>query len=263
MFYDLVEPLPIGGVLVAFAVLALLMYELGFRVGRWWQNRTPEEAEGPTSMLVGSILALLAFLLAITMGMAADRFDTRRGLVVAESNAIGTSYLRAEYLAEPASSTSRELLREYTVTRIVQPGITEEAVLSRLAQGQEILDELWAIAVELAREAPESEMLGLYVESLNETIDVYSTRNIAGIFARVPEAVMLLLYVGAILALGMVGFNAGLTRRRSPLSAVVLIIVLGAVTTLIVDIDRPQGGNVTVSQQPMEALAAQIAAPPE
>ena len=55
-------------------------------------------------MLVGSILALLAFLLAVTMGMAADRFDARRALVLAEANAIGTTYLRAGYLPEPASS---------------------------------------------------------------------------------------------------------------------------------------------------------------
>ena len=67
---------------LAFALLALLLYELGFRFGRWWQDRTPEEKEGPTGMLVGSILALMAFLLAITMGMATDRYDTRRGLVL-------------------------------------------------------------------------------------------------------------------------------------------------------------------------------------
>ena len=40
----------------------------------------PGEQEGPTGMLVGAILALLAFLLAVTMGMAADRFDARPSL---------------------------------------------------------------------------------------------------------------------------------------------------------------------------------------
>ncbi len=43
-------------------------------------------------MLVGSLLALLAFLLAVTMGMASDRFDTRRQLVIAEANSIGTAW---------------------------------------------------------------------------------------------------------------------------------------------------------------------------
>ena len=58
----------------------------------------PGEQEGPTGLLVGSILALLAFLLAVTMGMASDRFDARRAVVLDEANAIGTTYLRAGYL---------------------------------------------------------------------------------------------------------------------------------------------------------------------
>ena len=127
MFQDFIDSLPIPGVFLAFALLALILYELGFRFGRWWQARTPEEKEGPTGMLVGSILALMAFLLAITMGMATDRFDTRRGLVLAEANDIGTTYLRAGYLPEPAASESRELLREYVPLRIVPPGTASAA----------------------------------------------------------------------------------------------------------------------------------------
>ena len=62
------------------------------------------------------------------------------------------------------------------------------------------------------------------------------------------------------MTLGMMGFNAGLTGRRSLLTAIVMIVVLGAVITLIVDIDRPQGGTLTVSQVPMIELAEQIGA---
>ena len=53
------------------------------------------------------------------MGMASDRFDARRGIVLDEANSIGTTYLRAGYLPEPASSQIRELLREYVPLRIV------------------------------------------------------------------------------------------------------------------------------------------------
>jgi hypothetical protein len=64
LFQDLIDSLPIPGVFAVLALLALVLYELGFRLGRWWQARTLEEKEGPTAMLVGSILALMAFLLA-------------------------------------------------------------------------------------------------------------------------------------------------------------------------------------------------------
>ena len=75
---QLLDPIPIPGVFILLAVLLFGAYEIGFRVGRWWQIKTPEETQGPTDALVGSIIAFLAFLLAITMGMASDRFDARR-----------------------------------------------------------------------------------------------------------------------------------------------------------------------------------------
>lgn len=96
---------------------------------------------------------------------------------------------------------------------------------------------------------------------MNETIDVNETRIIAGLYARVPETVVFLLIAGSVMTLGMVGYSAGLTRRRSPLTAVVMIVVLGAVITLIVDLDRPGDGFVSISQQAMADLQNQIGPP--
>jgi hypothetical protein len=59
----------------------------------------------------------------------------------------------------------------------------------------------------------------------------------------------------------MVGYSAGLTRRRSPLTATVLIVVLGAVLVLVLDLDRPQDGFLQVSQQPLLELQEQIGPP--
>jgi hypothetical protein len=257
---EFLDSLPVGGVFASFALLALILYEVGYRIGRWWQERTPDEKEGPTGMIVGSLLALMAFLLAITMGMASDRFDARRGFVLAEANSVGTTYLRAGYLPEPASSESRDLLIEYVPLRIATDDLV--VVRANIIRSVEIQTALWSIAEELARATPESDLLALYVESLNETIDMHETRVTAGLYARVPEMVLALLTVGSALTLGMVGYSAGLTRRRSPLTAVVMIVVLGAVITLVVDIDRPGDGFVTVSQQPILDLQQQIV-PPE
>jgi hypothetical protein len=259
MFQDLIDDLPLLGVLALFALVALLLYELLFRFGRWYQGRTPEEKEGPTGMLVGSILALMAFLLAITMGMATDRFDTRRGAVLAEANSVATTYLRAGLLPEPASSRTRDLLREYVPLRIAPEDLAD--LPPRLARSDEILAELWSIAEQLAKDTPDSEVMALYIDSLNETIDLNTVRVTAGLFARVPQTIVLLLFVGSILTLGMVGYSAGLTGRRSPLTAIVLIVVLGAVITLVIDIDRPTGGTLTTSQQPLLVLQEQIGPP--
>jgi len=255
---QLLDPISIPGVFLLIAVILFVVFEIGFRIGRWWQIRTPEETEGPTGTLVGSLLALMAFLLAITMGMASDRFDTRRALVLEESNSIGTTYLRAGYLRAPDGEDSRKLLREYVPLRI---NVDDRGQLAtNFARSEEIHVELWEIAEQLARDEP-SDVMALYIESLNEMIDLHSTRSTAIIYARVPETILILLIIGSALTLGMVGYSAGLTRRRSLLSAVVLVVVLAAVLTLVVDLDRPTNGFLQVSQQPMIDLMAQLGPP--
>jgi membrane protein YdbS with pleckstrin-like domain len=256
---QLLDPLAIPVVFVAITVVLLAVFEVGFRIGRWWQERTPDETEGPTGVLVGSLLALMAFLLAVTMGMAADRFDTRRGLVLDEANAIGTTYLRAGYLPQPYAAQSQALLREYVPLRVNVAD--RQQLATNFARSTELHAELWAIAEDLARTTPDSVVLGLYIDSLNETIDLHSTRATAIIYARVPETVLFVLIIGAALTMGMVGYSAGLTRRRSPLGAVVLVVVLAAVLTLVVDLDRPRDGFLQVNQQPLLDLQKQLGPP--
>ena len=261
MTTQVLDSLPILGVFAAFAIFTLICYEGGFRLGRWWQDREPGEQEGPTGILVGSILALLAFLLAVTMGMAADRFDRRRAIVLDEANSVGTTYLRAGYLPEPASTQIRELLREYVPIRIVPADAKPADLAAGIQRSQQILDEVWAISEDLARTTDQGDLVSLYLDSLNETIDLNETRIIAGLYARVPETVVILLVGGAALSLGMVGYSAGLTRRRSLLSAVVLVVALGAVLMIVIDLDRPREGFITVSQQPLIDLQRQIGPP--
>ncbi len=255
---QILDSLPVLVIFMVFVIVTLLCYEGGFRVGSWWQERTPGEQEGPTGMIVGSILALLAFLLAVTMGMASDRFDARRATVLDEANSIGTTYLRAGYLPEPASSQIQELLREYVPLRIVsdQSNIPADVARSVAIQGQ-----LWAIAQDVARTTDKGDLVALFIESLNETIDVHEIRITAGIYARVPETVLLLLIVGSALSIGMVGFSAGLTERRSLLSAIVLAVALGAVIMIVIDLDRPREGFIQVNQQPLIDLQRQIGPP--
>jgi hypothetical protein len=234
---------------VVFAIVTFACYEIGFRIGRWWQDRMPGEQEGPTDMLVGSILALMAFLLAVTMGMASDRFDVRRGNVLADANAIGSVYLQADYLPEPAATQLKELVREYIPLRIVTDPATVPASMKRSV---ELHGQMWGILAEAIRSgnAP-SDLTSALGDSMSELVAINESRLSAGIYARVPETVLLLLFVGSILSLAMVGYMAGLKKQRSILSAVVMVVALGVVLAIVVDIDRPTEGLINVSQQPL------------
>lgn len=260
MTTQLLDPIPVLAVFVLFAVVTLLTFELGFRIGRWWQERMPGEQEGPTDMLVGSILALMAFLLAITMGMAADRFDARRGVVLSEANAIGVAYLQASYLPDPEAEQVRVLLREYLPLRIATDD--RDQVQANLRRSRELHAQMWAITAEVARSGHSPDLMSTFGSSVTEIVSLNETRVVAGLYARVPETVLMLLLVGSALSLGMVGYNAGLARRRSVLSAVVMVIALGAVLTLVVDLDRPQDGFINVSQQPLLDVGTWMGAAP-
>lgn len=255
---QLFDPLPIVLAFAVIAIILLVTYEVGFRIGRWYQRRTPGIQEGPTDMLVGSMLALLAFLLAVTMGMAADRFDARRALVIEEANAIEVAYLQAGYLPAQDSEGTRALLREYAPLRINVDDLVLQA--EDFARSEEIHDELWAIAEPLARDKG-SDVVALYVQSLSELTQLHETRVAALLYGRVPETVILLLIFGSALSLGMVGYSAGLTGHRSVVTAAVLVLALSAVLTLVLDLDRPRDGFVEVSQQPIIDVVKAIGQP--
>jgi hypothetical protein len=257
---QLLDPIPIAGLFLLLAIMLLVLFEGGYRTGRWWKVRTPDERDdGPTAALVGSLLALMAFLLAVTMGMASDRFDERRSLVLEESNAIETTYLRAGVLPQPVADESRALLREYAPLRVNAGDVRQ--LPSSVARSLEITHELWTMAEQVAQQQPDSVAIGLYLESLNATIDLDAKRTTAIVYARVPETVIDLLIVGAAVTLGMVGYSAGLAGRRSLFSAVVLVIVLSSVLTLVIDLDRTRNGFISVSQQPLLDLMERIGAP--
>ena len=84
---NLTDLWPVWRVLVPTFAGAVLVIELGYRLG--------------AGTMVGSLFALLAFMLAFTFGMATSRFDARRQLVVEEANAVTTAFLRADLLPTP------------------------------------------------------------------------------------------------------------------------------------------------------------------
>ena len=121
--------------------------------------------------------------------------------------------------------------------------------------------ELWTQTKDLIRQTADTETRALFIESINELIELHTTRLTAGV-SRVPETIILVLMMGAVLTLGVMGYSAGLTARRGILSALVLMAALGTILTLVIDLDRPRDGFLRISQQPLIDLREELGNPP-
>src|SRR6201987_64436 len=168
-----IDALPLWALFIVILLVVLLSVECGYRLGRDRRGRQEQEKEAPVGTMVGATLGLLAFILAFTFGLAAARFDTRRQVLLDEANAIGTTYLRAGMLPEQGEQI-RALLRDYVTTRLdaVRSGNVDEGI----RRSDNIQQQLWAEAENVGKKNSNSIIVGLFVQSLNELIDIHAKR---------------------------------------------------------------------------------------
>src|SRR6516225_80792 len=86
---------------------------LSTRLGGAIRRRSPlkEEERDNFSVVVNATLTLLGLLIGFNFSMAISRYDQRKNYEEAEANAIGTEYLRADFLPAGDATKVRELLK--------------------------------------------------------------------------------------------------------------------------------------------------------
>jgi len=219
--------------------------ELGYR---WARRKEKHEAEGPVGAMVGAVLGLLAFLLAITFSFAADRFIARKRAVIDEANAIRIAYMRSNLIAEPRRSEVQKILREYVGERLHWAGVQ---VTKPDASATEMLAALSAHAIAVGQENPSSETIAMFIESINRVEELHHERLMVRQRTRIPGVFWAALYVVAVLSLGAMGYYCGVSSEvRSPVMASVAL-AFAAVIVLIADLDLPMGNLASVNQQAM------------
>lgn len=243
-----------------FLITFLILYisiEGGIFLGKVHRNKMETEDRSPIGSIVSAALGLLAFFTAFTFGISASRFDERRGLVVEEANAIGTTYRRAGYLSEPQQAEIRKLLKEYVDVRLhaVQKNALEEGI----KRSDALLEALWAEAIVVAKQNPNSEMGALFIESLNDVIELHTKRVSVGGRLRIPFVIWFALYAVGIFSIGTLGYQFGLSHTRYVGVSFLLILAFTSVLLLTLDLDRPAEGLIRISQQSLLDLKTQIA----
>jgi hypothetical protein len=218
-----------------------------------------KEKESPVSAIAGAVLALLAFVLAFTFGIASNRFDARKELVREEANRIRTAWLRSDFLPEADRAEARRLIREYLEGRLVAVQARDvEHVTRAIAQCERIQGRLWDMAVVNARKDMNSDVAALYIEALNDVFAIHASRVAVGLQMRIPVGIWLTLALITILGMLAVGYQAGIAGSKRTLAMPLLAVAFAAVITIIGSLDSPIGGFTTVSQQALIDLLSSM-----
>ncbi len=239
-----------GGLFALTVAIVLISIWLGMLLGRRRQRQSQHEGEGPVGTVAAAMLGLLAFILAFTFGIASNRFDLRKQVLLDEVEAIGTTYLRAGMLPRPQGEEIRRCLREYVDLRLAEP----ERLREVLAGSQQLHDEMWAQATSLVEAGHTSEIDALFVESLNRTIDLHTHRAAIGIHYRIPDSMWIMLLGMSVITMMGIGYLFGLSGASGWPVSVALALVFSTVITITADLDRSTGGMLPVSQASMVEL---------
>jgi len=233
----------------------------GYLVGRALHAQS-EALREPVGIVQGASAALVGLILAFGLTLAIGRYDARRVAVVDDANTIGTTYLRAQTLAEPMRSDSLQLLKRYTDASVkLSSEVPTTAGFRRTVAEEEALQRrLWRLAADALAASPNASAPRLYVEALNDMIDQQTVR-VSALNNRVPGAVLALEVIGAAIAFGLLALYTAMHGR----GATTVVLAGALVTTLLLitfDLDRPARGLIRVPDTPLVELRASMALPP-
>ncbi len=216
----------------------------------------------PFGVLQAAMLGVVGLILAFGLSLALSRYEDRRATIVEETNAIGTTYLRAQTLPEPIRSRSLDLLIDYTESAVsfaehVPGGAGEVAAAD---EEERLQRRLWALAGEALDAAPEASAPRLYVETLNDMIDSQTAR-LAALNNQVPSEIFWLELIGASIALGLLAAYLTLVGRGLA-GVVIAATVVAFLLFLTADLDRPTRGPIKVPDTPLVEQLDSMRLPP-
>lgn len=226
---------------------------LGFAVGRAQRRRLVARNEevnltgGETT--TGAILALLGLLLAFSFAHAMSLAETRKSTLIEEANALGTAFLRADYLPEPGRTELQQALYEYAQTRVLPGGGTRsrDDMLGFLDRSLQVQARLWPITLEATADPFPPPMQAFVAGSVNAVIDSHNSR-LRTLQAPVAEISQLMVAVAALIALYLLGNRAALAGRKLSWRTFVFSALLIVVMLTITDIQRPGEGIARLDQ---------------
>ncbi|MEP6596151.1 MAG: hypothetical protein ABJA71_09390 [Ginsengibacter sp.] len=189
---------------------------------------------------------MLSLLLAFTFNKSASYYDTRRELLIHETNCIGTALHRSDLYPDSVRQLFRRDFKEYITERIhyYEAGDDEKGIKVALQKGNNISERIWNRAVLIiAEQTPVATKSMQMIPAVNDMVDAVSSREEAR-NAHVPESILWLLLILCVTGSFIVGYASKLKKADwIILSGYSLMTVM--TIYIILDLDRPHHGIIT------------------
>ena len=253
-FFDLV---PIWLLLIGTILMMILFLEFGFRLGKRSQAHAKKAQTSQVRAIMGAGLGLLAFMLAFTFSTAQSHYEMRVQNLAEEARIARNAYMQADLLAEPVRSRTKQLLRDYVKFRNplskIKSSEASQKLLEALEYSEKTQNELWLqVTGRSAGSGSEQfspETSSALMASVLALTDIHYTRLHSATMNRIPLTIWMTLYLMAVLSMVIMGYQAGLTDRRSPVATITLALAFSAVIILIADLDRPVMSLFDINRQ--------------
>jgi hypothetical protein len=255
---------PLWGILLVLFLLMGSARELGAWARRR-EGRVARKEGGATDegYILTAVLGLLALLVAFSFGMALNRYETRRELVVTEANLLGTAYLRTAVLDDPAKL--RRLILQYAEARLAYGQVGGAAQAAKAAKAAELeadqlRPQIWAEAVRQIAPNRQTPLAGFVLSPLDAAFAAASERK-AELQARMPLVVLVTLCVYFVAAAAVLGYASAHAEARHRVASFALFGLFTLALGVILDLDRPRGGLIDLPQGTMVDTVAMMRSP--
>jgi hypothetical protein len=219
----------------------LLLMETGRWLGVRRRSSNREAPSGGGGGVEAAVFGLMGLLIAFTFYGAESRFETRRGLIVEEANAISAAYHRVDLLPPNTQPQLREDFRKYVRSRlaIYQRVPNWEAVDTKRAESRQsvaLQEEIWRQAVAASKDPT---VQSLVVPAIDRMIDIATIQTVA-FQKHPPTAVWGMLALTLLASCVLAGYSMSGSGARNWVHIVAFALLFSAVVYVNVDFEYPR-----------------------
>ena len=242
--------------IIAFMVflLILLLNWMGYRFKHYQRRKYPDAEMDNLGPIEGSLLGLMALLLAFSFGNSASKFENHREIIIEEANDIGTVILRCDLYPDTPRNLLIANLKQYLDSRIdyYEARADEQKIAEAMEKSKIFSKKIWDIVAEESMKPNALIRSNQMIPALNNMIDITTTREGARI-AKVPPLILLMLITLILTSAFLVGYSQK-SKKRNLVMNFGFAVMISLALYLVLELDRPRRGMINLDPTEQKIL---------